>query len=119
MPLPVRSRAMSVSHGNGGQTTTSTVSSTGDTRGRRFWISELASSWVVFIFQLPTTSGLRTRPHLDCELTKTTRAVVDLFGRPALDLGEVLDQLQSIAGHAQELFLALGDSQIGRATARY
>src|SRR5919202_1249807 len=117
-PLPVSSRATSVSHGNGGHTTISTDSTSGATCDSRLWISDIASSRVVFIFQLPTTSGLRTRPHLHRASTKPTRAVLDLLGGPAFDLGEVLDQLQSVARHAQELFLALGDAQIGRATAR-
>src|SRR5919199_6184384 len=117
-PLPASSWATSVSHGNGGHTTISTGSTSGTTCGSRLWISDVASSRVVFIFQLPTTSGLRTRPHLHRASTKPTRAVLDLLGGPAFDLGEVLDQLQSVARHAQELFLALGDAQIGRATAR-
>src|SRR5919199_1056461 len=117
-PLPASSRATSVSHGNGGQTTTSTDPTSGATCGSRLWISAVASSRLVFIFQLPTTSGLRTWPHLDRASTKPPRATLDLLGGPALDLREVLDQLQSVARHAQQLLLALGDAQIGRAAAR-
>src|SRR5215471_15653185 len=92
MPLSATIVATSVSQGNGGHTTTSTPPDTGSTAALMARASDDASSRVVFIFQLPTTSGLATWPDLCCALAQTSRALVDLVPCPALHLGEVLDE---------------------------
>src|ERR1041384_7022578 len=40
-------------------------------------------------------------------------------GGPTRYLREVLDEVQSVPRHAQQLFFALGDAQVRRATARH
>ena len=69
--LPGSRRATSVSHGKGGNRTTSTLAAYAETESTTDRVRMVASCWVVFIFQLPTTSGLRTWPHLERALSES------------------------------------------------
>src|SRR5947209_8068495 len=87
----------------------------------------VASSRVVFIFQLPTTSGFAdipwlmltagSGPDVHRSFGEAPGALLDFGGRPAFDLGEVFDQLESVACHAHELLFTFWHTQIGRASA--
>src|SRR5229473_8103275 len=92
MLVPSTTLRTSVSHGNGGQTTTSTPL-TDPTAATISPASACASSSEVFIFQLPTTRGLRTGRILTTgRMRRIGRRAVNLFGallspggRPDLD----------------------------------
>ena len=56
-------------------------------------------------------------PDLDGACGETMGAIFDLLGGPAIHLGEVFDQLEAVARHAEQFFFALGHAQVGRAAA--
>src|SRR2546429_3201424 len=74
---------------NGGSTTTSTASSCFSVRlNASFWVSEMASRWLRFIFQLPAmrgrrVSGVGTRLRLQRLNTGEDLALEGLHGGPA------------------------------------
>src|SRR5579859_4904837 len=128
MPLPVRIAETSVSHGKGGQTTISGPSLAAPMEvpppaaGRpnaatSDRASAAASSREVFIFQLPTTSGLTTRPHRYRPGGESSRTLLDRLRAPALDVRKVLNQLQPVARHAQQFLFALRHAEVRRAAA--
>src|SRR5579864_3032696 len=116
MPLPARTVATSVSHGKGGQTTNSRPLEANGSSARA---RAVASSRVVFIFQLPTMSALATRPNRHGAGGESAGAILNCLCAPAIDLREILHQLEAIARHAQQLLFALRDAEIRRAAARH
>src|SRR6185312_8785855 len=62
---------------------------------------------------------LATRPHLDRAFGEAAGAPFNCVPCPALNAGEILCQLEAVARHAHQLFLALRDSEVWRTTARY